>query len=506
MRTLITTFFCIVFLTLPDHGNTKVYSPVQVYLFYTEDCLSCEGILQGYLPSLKSLYPSLEVKTFDIANPTHYEALIKLEKQFGRTGDDFPVAFIGDQILAGEQEIMERLDPLIQKYQLEGGLPLLPIEISSSTQPSEKTFSVDLAYFYQKGCPKCDRANYLLKYFSRKYPRLNIKEIDINTPDGKRLNETLSNRLNLPVEKRLTAPSIFIGVDSLLPGEITESRVEALIRKYEQVETPSTLRVESGEMAKAEDSMVSRFKSLGMLTVLSAGLVDGLNPCAFATLIFFISYLTMVGRKRKEILWVGIGFSGAVFFTYLLIGFGILSFVQHLSFLPLFSKIVYLITITIALVLGIIGLYDYVQLKRGRPSDMKLQLPDFLKKRIHRTIRTRSGGLMADKGGGSTRYFLAAAVSGVVISILEFTCTGQVYLPTIIFVTNIPSLRTSAVSYLISYNVMFIVPLLTIFGVVYWGVTSEQLAFFLQKRASTIKLLTSFLFFTLAGILMMNLI
>jgi cytochrome c biogenesis protein CcdA len=264
--------------------------------------------------------------------------------------------------------------------------------------------------------------------------------------------------------------------------------------------------VESEEMEKAEDSVVSRFKSLGMLTVLSAGLIDGLNPCAFATLIFFISYLTMVGRKRKEILWVGIAFSGAVFFTYLLIGFGILSFVQHLSFLPLFSKIVYLITITIALVLGIIGLYDYVQLKRDRPSDMKLQLPDFLKKRIHRTIRTRSGDLMANKEGGFTRYFIAAAVSGVVISILEFTCTGQVYLPTILFVTNIPSLRTSAVSYLISYNVMFIVPLLAIFGVVYWGVTSEQLAFFLQKRASTIKLLTSLLFFTLAGILMMNLI
>ncbi len=508
MRDLIIIFFFIVFLTLPDHGNTRIHSPVEVYLFYSKDCLSCEGILRGYLPSLKSLYPSLEVKTFDIANPTHYEALIKLEKQFGRTGDDFPVAFIGDQILAGEQEIMEKLDPLILEYQLKGGVGVrLPsLETSPSPKPSEKTFSVDLAYFYQKGCPKCDRANYLLKYFSRKYPGLNMKEIDINTPDGKRLNETLSNRLNLPAEKRLTAPSIFIGVDSLLPGEITESRIEALIQKYEQVEAPSPLKVESREMEKAEDSMVSRFKSLGFLTILSAGLIDGLNPCAFATLIFFISYLTMVGRKREEILWVGTGFSGAVFLTYLLIGFGILSFVQHLSFLPMFSRIVFLITIAIALMLGIYSLYDYVQLKRGRPSDMKLQLPDFLKKQIHRTIRTRSGDLMTNKERGLTRYLLVAAVSGVVISILEFTCTGQVYLPTILFVTNIPMLRASAIFYLIFYNVMFIIPLLAIFGVTYWGVTSEQLAFFLQRRMSIIKLLTSLLFFALAGILMMNFI
>jgi hypothetical protein len=251
------------------------------------------------------------------------------------------------------------------------------------------------------------------------------------------------------------------------------------------------------ETKKAEESIIQRFKSLGILTIVSAGLLDGINPCAFATLIFFISYLTFLGRKRKEILYVGMGFSGAVFITYLFIGFGILSFVQHLSFLPLFSRIVYILTIVFALVLGILSLYDYVQLKRGHPSEMKLQLPDFLKKRIHQTIRKESK---------STRYLLAAITAGFIISLLEFTCTGQVYLPTILFVTNIPSLRGSALFYLILYNVMFIVPLLIIFGVVYWGVTSEQLVFFLKKRTSSIKLCTALLFFALAGILILSLI
>jgi hypothetical protein len=53
---------------------------------------------------------------------------------------------------------------------------------------------------------------------------------------------------------------------------------------------------------------------------------------------------------------------------------------------------------------------------------------------------------------------------------------------------------------------VYIAPLLVIFGIVYWGVTSEQLAYFLQKKASTIKLLTSFFFFVLAGILVVILI
>ena len=497
VRKLFTSLFTFILFSLPIYGIAQPSPSIQIYFFYAEDCQPCQVILQGYLPTLKTMFPTLEIKTFDVGNSTYYEALTKLEKKFGRIGNELPIVFIGDQMLSGEMEIMEKLNPLLLEVQAKGGASPPPIEIPSMAKPSTKSFTVDLAYFYQKGCPKCDRANVLLKYMAKKYPQLNIKEINLNTLDGKRLNETLSNRLNLPMEKRLIAPSIFIGNDYIPSGEIIESKVEALIQKYEKEETKSVVAIEKGEIKKAEESMVKRFRSLGILTIVSAGLLDGINPCAFATLIFFISYLTFVGRKRREILWVGLGFSGAVFVTYLLIGFGILSFIQHFSFLPLFSRIVYILTIAFALVLGILSLYDYIQLKRGRPSEMKLQLPDFLKKRIHQTIREESK---------STRYFLAAIAAGFIVSLLEFTCTGQVYLPTILFVTNIPSLRANAISYLVLYNLMFIIPLLIIFGVVYWGVTSEQLAFFLKKRASSIKLFTSLLFFALAGILILSFI
>jgi hypothetical protein len=209
----------------------------------------------------------------------------------------------------------------------------------------------------------------------------------------------------------------------------------------------------------------------------------------------------MVGRRRKEIFWVGMGFTGAAFVTHLLLGLGLLSFIQHLSFLPLFSRIVYGITFLFAFVLGIFSLYDYIQLKRGRPSKMKLQVPNFLKKRIHQTIRERSGPLDSDKEGQFSRLLFAAVIIGFIVTLLQFTCTSQVYLPTILFVTNIPSLRGSAVFYLILYNLIYVAPLLVIFGIVHWGVTSEQLSFFIQKRASTIKLLTAIFFFVLAGIL-----
>jgi thiol-disulfide isomerase/thioredoxin len=483
-------------LSFPVRTAAQSSPSIQIYFFYAQDCQPCQTILQDYLPTLKTMVPNLEVKTFDLGNPAYYEALSELEKKFGRSGSEIPVVFAGDQMLAGE------------------------MEIPSLSKPSLKGMTVEVTYFYQKGCPKCDRANALLKYLAQKYPHLIIKEIDLHTLDGKRLNETLSNRLNLSMEKRLIAPAIFIGSDYLAPDEITKSKVEALIQKYGEkgagisaserkptlttpVPPPSPTPEES---KKAEASIIQRFKSFGVLAILLAGWMEGLNPCALATLVFFISYLTMVGRKRKEIFWGGLAFSGTGFVTHLSIGIGILGFIRHLSFLPLFSQIVYLITFLFALLLGIFSLYDYIQLKKGRPSKMKLQVPNFLKKKIHQMIRVRSNVLEAEKESASIRFLLSAVVIGFFVTLFQSTCTSQVYLPTILFVMNIPSLRGSAVLYLILYNFVYILPLLIIFGIVYWGVTSEQLSFFLQKRASTIKLLTSIFFFVLAGILILSLI
>ncbi len=486
------------------HGMAESPTPIPIYLFYAEDCPSCGGILQGYLPGLKSMYPFLEIQTFDLSNPIHYENLIHLEKQFGRLASEIPVLFIGDQVLSGEREITEKLESLILEFQMRGAPPLPALQTTSSmVHPSGEKVPVELAYFYQKGCPKCDRASYLLRYMTKKHPELHVRQIDLNTDDGKRLNETLSSRLKLPPEKRLIAPSIFIGEDYLSPEEITEPKVEALIEKYSKGQAKSVLKVEQGEIQKAEEAIVERFQSFGVLAILLAGLLEGLNPCALATLVFFISYLTMMGGKRKEILLVGIGFSVSSFMTHLFLGVGILSFIQQLSFFPLFTRVVYGITFVISILLGALSLYDYLQLKKGRPAKMTLQIPDSLKKKIHGIIRTRSNEFETNEERPSGRLLLVAFVIGAIITLLQSTCTSQVYLPTLLFVTNVPSLKGSAYLYLFLYNLIYMVPLLAIFGIAYWGVSSEQMSFLLQKRASTIKLVTCIFFFALAGVLIL---
>jgi hypothetical protein len=105
------------------------------------------------------------------------------------------------------------------------------------------------------------------------------------------------------------------------------------------------------------------------------------------------------------------------------------------------------------------------------------------------------------------RAFVPVAfLIGMATSIIEMACTGQVYLPTIIFVLGVPELKARAAFYLVLYGLVFVLPLVTVFVLAYFGTTSEKLGQFINRRAATIKLLTAGLFFVLAGWLAVALI
>jgi hypothetical protein len=99
-----------------------------------------------------------------------------------------------------------------------------------------------------------------------------------------------------------------------------------------------------------------------------------------------------------------------------------------------------------------------------------------------------------------------AFVTGFAVSIVELACTGQVYLPTIIFVMGAPEMRVRAFFYLLLHNLVFILPLVVVFWLAFFGTTSEQLRRFIHRHAATVKPTTSGLFLILAGWLIYALI
>jgi len=240
-----------------------------------------------------------------------------------------------------------------------------------------------------------------------------------------------------------------------------------------------------------EDMVRNRLKSLTLVAVIIAGFSDGLNPCAFTTIVFLISYLSIIGRKRREVLKTGIIYTIAVFITYLALGFGLLTIVSRVVNIALASRILYGATSIVAFGVSYLSLRDYFIARKGQFKDMTLKLSDGMQKRIHKSIHDKVKNL---------GIITAALVLGVLVALFELPCTGQMYLPIVTALSN-PRLRSLAIPFLLLYNVMFIIPLIVVFVVAYYGVSSESIGDRFRRHIGAIKLAMGAIFLTLGCIL-----
>ncbi len=305
--------------------------------------------------------------------------------------------------------------------------------------------------------------------------------------ENKLLNEWLSGKYDVPEEKRQSTPMLFIGDDVLIGTEATFDNLLSAIEKYASTGAEPTW--DDFEPEQAEETIVERFERWGVLIILGAGLVDGLNPCAFATLVFFISYMAFTGRRGRDILFVGIAFALGVFLTYLLVGVGLLKLFQSLEFFPKLGRWMYLITALLCVILAVFTIRDFFRARQGQASEMTLKLPTRMRKWINRVIR---------ESAQARAFVVMALVTGFVVSLIELTCTGQVYFPTIQFVLTVPELASRAFFYLVLYCLMFIAPLAVVFMLSYFGTTSEQMGLFFARHTANVKLATALTFVGLA--------
>ncbi len=271
------------------------------------------------------------------------------------------------------------------------------------------------------------------------------------------------------------------------------------------------IAVSLGEAHREEGTLkadlVSRFNSFKPLAIAGAGLTDGINPCAFTVIVFFISYLALQGYKKVELVLIGLSFIFAVFCTYLLIGLGIFNFLYKLEGFWILAKVFNISIGLLSLILGIMAIYDLIKFRKTKSADgMLLQLPQAVKNQIHSIIgmhyrKDKQVDTKIRAPLGLARLVLSALVTGFLVSLLEAVCTGQLYLPTIAFILKTSAFKLKAFTYLLVYNIMFIIPLVIIFLLALFGVTSEQFAQFIRKHMASIKLLMAVVFISLGVLL-----
>jgi len=497
--------------------GTLPCDPTAVHLlyFYSTDCPHCMIVLEELVHPMEYEFGTkFHVTLVEIDYADNYELLIRAEGYFGVKAEEraIPTIVIGEKILIGEEEARSQLRGIVEQGILNGGIPWPAIPnfnpnviISAenagagaelctidSGDACETGAPIYASYFYQTGCDSCSRVEADLGYLRSKYPQLIVEKF--NVFDHAALGVWIAERAG---RNDFSSPSVFIGNQAWIgEAEITPDAIEIALQCFQEEGSPKFW--EAFDSDQGSQNIVERFRSMSWLTVVLAGLVDGLNPCAFATLIFFVSYLTLSGRKGREVISVGLSFTLGVFLAYLVIGLGFYKVLDLLGeTLNAIARWVYGLTAILCIGLAVFSLLDYFKVRTGKLDDMSLKLPEPLRKRINAVIR---------KGRGYEGYLVGAFITGLLISLLELACTGQVYLPTIIFVSSMPELRLRAIFYLMLYNLLFILPLAVVFILAYFGTTSRDLTAFMQKRAGAVKLGMALIFLALGVWLIVSII
>jgi len=474
-------------------------------VFLSNDCPGC-GLIER--PNVEKLAEKLgceiRIRYFYVDKVEEYHRLVKLEQQIGDEGNELPVVFLGTEVLGGVKEIRTSFAALVERFAKGGGAESFP-ELVAGPEPPTPTSARDsrggtqrliyIAYFDSPGCKECRRVEYMLQSIRRDFPTVRVRRFFTSDRRSQLFQEAISHRLGVPAEKRLLTPAVFVGRETFIREEVVDSRIRSCVGRYLDRGTECAWE-DDLDLAAAEDSLHQRMRSVGLGAVIVGGLIDGINPCAFATLILFVSYMRSARRDRRKLLAIGGAFIAAVFLSYFAVGMGLSELALLAEGVPYLDAIVTWAIILLCILLAVLSLRDAQIARRGQHRAMTLQLPHGFKDRIHRVfIRF-----------GRTRYLvLGGLLLGTLISMLELVCTGQIYFPLIKFMASSgKGDRGRALLLLLVYNLCFVVPLLAILGAAYLGATSERLTGILKRNLAATKVATAFFFGALATLLIIT--
>ena len=215
-------------------------------------------------------------------------------------------------------------------------------------------------------------------------------------------------------------------------------------------------------------------------TVVVTALIDSINPCAIGVLILLVSMM-VVYNSKKELLLYGSIYIFFVFLTYLLAGLGILYF---LSSIPLYvSEYISIIVGTVIVAAGLIEIKDFFWYGQG----ITLSIPPEKAKKIHE---------MTKKVTLPAMILLGAFVAGV-----ELPCTGGPYLAILVFLSQ--NFNFTAFMWLILYNIIFVMPLVVILLMVYFGYKIQYLKRWKQENRAYVRFVTGIILIALGWLLIL---
>lgn len=354
---------------------------------------------------------------------------------------------------------------------------------------AESENRITAVYFYSPTCASCNIMTDFLKNFGKSHKNFSLKKYDISDLRNKSLLDKYCEAYKVTPEDEGVVPVIFIRDKYFSDEKAIRDNLNKEVNLTDGVKT-----LEINSFVESHERDVQRFEGFKATSVFFAGLINGINPCSMSMLLFFLSLLTV---RKGRILKIGVSFIIGKFFAYMLIGTILFRFLSLFDF-SLFDILIKILLAVVLLFLIIMSIQDYFAARAERYDRIFLQLPERLRGFNHRVIKKVSG-FSNLKLLLSMSFFL-----GMLISLGEFLCTGQIYLATIITIFHTNSkLSIQALLYFIIYNSGMILPLLLLTWIVYKGKKVFLVSEGIRARLHIIKLINALILFVFGIIIFM---
>ncbi len=500
-------------------------------LFGTPDCEECAKLKNHWIMQYDN--PDDPALVFlNVEKYENYRFLNQVEKALDlkEAPASFPVLLLGRQLKSGVQafyDVMENLSehlrdvpsdlPLRDMIQaavdrqpdapmISLDIPADSLETSAPSQPdtasppddtpAAKSSPCELIFFRQPGCHKCSRQTHELNLLKNVFPDLKVSEFDITTLEGQAMLTRVRNYFGLPEDDHNLVPMV-VWLDGYATGRL--ARADELSQKLKDVSGKQLPAFWHSPLTEDElnheGRRLSNFMNVvSWPAVISGGLADGVNPCAFATSIFLISYLIYLKRRRYEIIIVGLLFCIGVFITYFCYGLALSYLLDLLKRWSWIKTLLFGGFGIAGLVLAYLHLRDALRYRKsGQIHDMDMGLSKESHRNIHAKIRafTRINSVLMAP---------AALILGIVVSSMELACTGQIYLSVLAAISG-HGLTPRFLLLLSVYNLCFIIPLVIITCLAAYGVGAKPLEAWAKRNVFTTKLLMAAMFALLSCIM-----
>lgn len=315
-------------------------------------------------------------------------------------------------------------------------------------------------YFYAEWCPHCQKVN---EYFVENgfYEKYNISKLNFDKKENQQLLRKIFAYKKY--EGNAGIPAIVIDDKLLVGDQQIKEEFEKTIGSSDGSVNSFIEKASGISLDKKKDTRDAE-TDVSMPILISAALVDAINPCAFAVLILLVATVAK-GQGRKNSLYAGLLFSLSIFISYFLMGLGLYKAITIFNIPLIISTIVGVI----AVIIGLANLKDAFWYGKG----FLMEVPVTWRPRMQKILRSVTSPIGAFAAGFLVSLFLLPCSSGPYVVILGLLAERVEYARTI--------------SLLALYNLIFVLPMVLItLGMYFFKLKGSKLE---NLRKENLKLL-----------------